>query len=130
MAPHDSPRRVLIADDDEDMRELLQLVLTSASYMVVGAASDGPSAVELWRREQTHGLCAVIVDERMPGMYGVEVAAAIRAEDPDQTVILFSAYIDDVTTERAAKAGIAACIPKQDVLSLPSHPALKHACDG
>lgn len=128
MGSNDSPRRVLIADDDEDMRELLHLVLTSASFDVVGAASDGPTTVELWRKERVHGLCAVILDERMPGMYGVEVAAAIRAEDPDQTVILFSAYIDDVTKERAAKAGVAACIPKQDVLSLPSHPALKQAC--
>lgn len=129
MSQLDSPRRVLIADDDEDMRELLHLVLTSASYTVVGAASDGPSAVELWRTERSRGLCAVIVDERMPGMYGVEVATAIRAEDPEQTVILFSAHIDDVTKERAAKAGVAACIPKQDVLSLPSHPALESACD-
>lgn len=129
MSEHDSPRRVLIADDDEDMRELLQLVLTSASYTVVGAASDGLSAMELWRREHAQGLCAVILDERMPGMYGVEVAAAIRAEDPEQTVILFSAYIDDLTKERAAKAGVAACIPKQDVLSLPTHPTLRHACD-
>ncbi len=130
MTSPDSSRRVLIADDDEDMRELLHMVLTAASYAVVGAASDGPGAVELWRKERTEGLCAVILDERMPGMCGIEVAAAIRSEDPDQTVILFSAYIDDVTIQRAEQAGIAACIPKQDVLSLPAHPVLKHACGG
>jgi len=129
MTPPVSPRRVLIADDDEDMRELLHLVLSGASYTVVGAAADGPSAVELWRKQRAEGLCAVILDERMPGMYGVDVAMAIRSEDPDQTVILFSAYIDEVTNERARKAGIAACIPKQDVLSLPTHPVLREACD-
>lgn len=130
MASTDSPRRVLIADDDEDMRELLHLVLSSASYTVVGAAPDGPSAIELWRKERDHRLCAVILDERMPGMYGIEVAAAIRAGDPDQAVFLFSAYIDGPTQQRALAAGITACIPKQDVLDLPTHPALQSACGG
>lgn len=70
----------------------------------------------------------MILDQRMPGLYGIEVATEIHAEDPEQAVILFSAYIDTSTEERAREAGITACIPKQDVLTLPSHSALVSAC--
>lgn len=121
-------KRVMIADDDEDMRELLRMVLVSASYTVVGSASDGDEALEMWRRERTKGVCAVILDQRMPGRYGVEVATEILAEDPDQTVLLLSAFIDPPTEERAIAAGIIACIPKQEVLQMPAHPALLAAC--
>lgn len=121
-------KRVLIADDDEDMRELLRVVLLSASYTVVGAAADGDEALEMWRRERDDGVCAVILDQRMPGLYGIDVAIAIRAENPDQKILLLSAYIDRATEERAREVGIAACVPKQDVLSVPTHPVLVSAC--
>lgn len=120
--------RVMIADDDEDMRELLRMVLVSASYTVVGAATDGDEALDMWRRERERGVCAVILDQRMPGKYGVEVAKAILHDDPHQTVVLLSAFIDAETEHEAIAAGIIACIPKQDVLAMPAHPALRHAC--
>lgn len=120
--------RVMIADDDEDMLELLRMVLVSASYTVVGAATDGDEALEMWRRERENGVCAVILDQRMPGKYGVEVAKAILDDDPHQTVVLLSAFIDAATEHEAITAGIIACIPKQDVLAMPAHPALRHAC--
>lgn len=118
----------MIADDDEDMRELLRMVLLSASYTVVGAAADGGEALDMWRRQREQGVCAVILDQRMPGLYGIEVALAIRAEDPNQEILLLSAYIDDATEARAREAGIAACVPKQDVLLLPYHSVLLSAC--
>lgn len=120
--------RVMIADDDEDMRELLRVVLTSASYDVVAVAADGDEALALWRQERAGGVCAVILDQRMPGLYGVEVARTIRAEDPDQTMLLLSAFIDASTKQEAEQVGIAACIPKEQVLSMPDHPALLAAC--
>ena len=121
-------KRVMVADDDEDMRELLRVVLMSASYDVVAVASDGDEALALWRQERERGVCAVILDQRMPGLYGVEVARMIRAEDPDQTMVLLSAFIDASTEQEAEQVGIAACIPKEQVLSMPAHPALLAAC--
>lgn len=121
-------KRVLIADDDEDMRELLRMALSSEDYTVVGAAVDGDEALDMWRRERDEGVCVVILDQRMPGLYGVDVAVAIRAEDPSQQVLLLSAYIDEATQIEAREAGIAACIPKEDVLFVPRHPVLLAAC--
>ncbi len=128
MTPTPTHKRVLIADDDEDMRELLHMVLRSADYTVVGAAADGDEALELWRRERAEGVCAVILDQRMPGRYGIDVATEIRAEDPDQAVILLSAFIDPAVERQAQTVGIVACIPKQDVLGVPNHEALVRAC--
>ncbi|MEO7428101.1 MAG: response regulator [Acidimicrobiales bacterium] len=121
-------KRVVIADDDDDMLELLRMVLLSASFEIAGAAIDGDEALAMWRTERDEGVCAVILDQRMPGLYGIEVAAAIRAQDPNQTILLLSAYIDEATEERARKVGIEACVPKQDVLLIPGHPVLMRAC--
>lgn len=121
-------KRVLIADDDDDMRELLRMVLMSASFTVAGAAVDGDEALDMWHQEREQGVCAVILDQRMPGLYGIDVATAIKAEDPTQEILLLSAYIDDATEERAREVGIAACVPKQDVLLMPNHPVLLRAC--
>lgn len=121
-------KRVLIADDDEDMRELLRMALSSEDYTVVGAAVDGAEALEMWRREREEGVCVVILDQRMPGLYGIDVALAIRQEDPEQRVLLLSAYIDETTEAEALDAGVAACIPKEDVLFVPRHPVLLAAC--
>lgn len=121
-------KRVLIADDDEDMRELLRMALSSEDYTVVGAAVDGAEALEMWRRERDEGVCVVILDQRMPGLYGIDVALAIRQEDPEQRVLLLSAYIDETTQAEALDAGVAACIPKEDVLFVPRHPVLLAAC--
>lgn len=121
-------KRVLIADDHEDMRELLSIVLRTASYDVIAVATDGPEALELWRQERQQGVCAVILDQRMPGLSGVEVARAINADAPDQTVIILSAHLDADVEDEAHLAGVAACISKRQILDVPNHSALLTAC--
>ena len=65
--------RILIADDDEDIRRLLTVLLTEGGYQVIQAA-DGIRAVELFD-EQTD---LVVLDMMMPGMTGLEACEAIR----------------------------------------------------
>jgi DNA-binding NarL/FixJ family response regulator len=42
----------------------------------------------------------------------LETARRIRAERPDQHIILYSAFVDEVVQARAREAGVAVCIPK------------------
>lgn len=70
------PGLVLVADDDPVVREVLQAALESRGYSVV-AVGDGSSAVEAARR-YTPSLA--LLDWLMPGMYGPDVCAALRAE--------------------------------------------------
>jgi len=67
--------KVLVADDDADLRELIAFTLTGAGYLVVKAA-DGPSAV---RRFEEESADLVVLDINMPGLTGFQVCEAIRA---------------------------------------------------
>jgi CheY-like chemotaxis protein len=110
--------RVLIVDDEDDIRALLRIVLSDGSgqWDVVGEATDGDEAIELWRTRRPD---AVLLDQRMPGPSGLEVAETMLAEDASQVIVLFSAYLTDTMRERAASIGVRACIAKEDVFSIP-----------
>ena len=110
--------RALIVDDEEDIRLLIRLTIELANHglAVAGEACDGEEAITRWREEQPEVL---VLDNRMPGMSGLEVAERILAEDPDQSIILFSAYIDAETSAEAKRLGIRECMPKGDYDQLP-----------
>jgi DNA-binding response OmpR family regulator len=67
--------KVLVADDDADLRELIAFTLAQASYLVI-KANDGPSAVRLFTEESPD---LVVLDINMPGLSGFQVCEAIRA---------------------------------------------------
>jgi CheY-like chemotaxis protein len=68
-------RRVLVVDDDDTIRELLELTLGDAGYEV-GSAAEGGAALELVERLKPH---LILLDLRMPGVDGRGFAAAYRA---------------------------------------------------
>ena len=122
-------RRVIIADDSDDMRALVRLVLLTASYTVVCEAPDGDAAVRCWEHHRSPELFAVVLDQRMPGLTGLEVAERILHDDPDQRVILFSAGLTDEIRQQASAIGITACLTKDEIMGLPSHAAMHDAPD-
>ncbi len=67
--------KVLIADDDADLLELIAFTLTQAGYLVIRAA-DGPAALRRFG-EETPDL--VVLDINMPGLSGFQVCEGIRA---------------------------------------------------
>jgi DNA-binding response OmpR family regulator len=68
--------KVLIADDDRDLLELINFALTQAGYLVV-KASDGPTAIREFAAESPD---IVVLDINMPGASGFQVCEAIRAK--------------------------------------------------
>jgi DNA-binding NarL/FixJ family response regulator len=110
--------RALIVDDEEDMRFLVRAVIEAANngLTVAGEASDGAQAIERWREERPE---VVVLDHRMPGLTGLEVAERILAESPDQRIILFSAYLDPETTAEAERLGVDMCMAKSDYSRRP-----------
>ena len=79
---------------------------------VVGEASNGTQAVELYRKLQPD---VVLMDMRMPVLNGVAAAQGIRAEFPDARIIGLSTYGGDEDIRRALQAGMRAYLTK-DVL--------------
>lgn len=83
------PRRILVADDDRDIRRLVALTLELFGHTVL-QAENGDGALALVRQEHPD---AAILDVMMPGLTGIEIAE-LMSKDPataDIPVILLSA---------------------------------------
>jgi len=108
-----SKLRVLIVDDEDDMRALMDSLITMANegLSVVGTAADGDEALRRWREDDPD---VVLLDQRMPGMSGLETAEIILRERPNQAVILFTAFLDVDVRQEAEAIGVRACVKKDD----------------
>lgn len=84
-------KQVLIVDDSSMMRKLITRTLTSIDCDIVGQASNGAEAVELYKELKPD---LVTMDITMRGMDGFETARAIIEFD-DQAKILFLSNLDD-----------------------------------
>ena len=85
--------RVLIADDQELIRQSLSFVLDAqADIEMVGTASDGREAIELVRKEKPD---VVLMDIRMPEVDGVECTRLITSAYPQIKVIILTTFDDD-----------------------------------
>jgi signal transduction histidine kinase/CheY-like chemotaxis protein len=83
--------RLLVCDDDPDVRELLAKTLAAAGYSVVEA---GGAAAAIRIVEQEARFDAAVIDYAMPEMNGAAVAEAIRRLRPSLPVLLVTGYID------------------------------------
>lgn len=91
-----SARKVLIADDEPDIREILQFNLEKEGYKVF-LAVDGDDAVEKARR---HLPDLVVLDIMMPGKTGVEVCGILRTiPSLKETLIIFLTALSDEATQ-------------------------------
>jgi DNA-binding response OmpR family regulator len=100
---HDGRPRILAADDDPDIRELVAFRLERAGYEVIVAA-DGEEALRLIRAERPN---LVILDHRMPGMTGIEVVRELRADAATAKIpaILLTASVQEESVTRGFDAG-------------------------
>lgn len=87
----DSPRKVLIVDDDEEIRHVLRLLCETEGFEVVGEATNGVEAVAL---SLSHQPDFVILDYKMPRLDGEGAAEIIRAVAPSAKIVAFSALLE------------------------------------
>ena len=99
---------VWIVDDDDSMRWVLDQVLVQAGFTVQGFA-DADSALA---RSRSDAPDVVITDIRMPGMDGLDFAAALHRERPELPVIVITAHSDLDTTVAAFDEGAFEYLPK------------------
>jgi len=85
--------KVLVADDERQIRDLLSEFLTSEGYEVL-LASDGEEATVLAEREYPD---VILLDVKMPGIDGIEVCKRLKAEPKTQfiPVIMITGYVDN-----------------------------------
>lgn len=107
--------RILLAEDDPQMRRLVATVLRGAGHRVVEAA-DGTEVLErvestIWHdRHDVFGL--IVSDMSMPALSGLDVLAALRASRVETPFILITAYGDAGVRAEAEWLGAAAVLDK------------------
>lgn len=115
-------RTVLVVDDDADMQFLLGMYASEAGYEVVGHVGDGRAAVETWQQHRDAGtpLDAIILDQMMPHLTGLEVIGEIRPHDDDVVLVLISAAMSAGLASAAKSAGVTHALSKTDLRDLTS----------
>jgi DNA-binding NtrC family response regulator len=98
MTPHE---RILVVDDEEQMRDLLVKVLERKGYQV-SVCGNGVDALAFLEREPAD---LVVTDVRMPGLSGMEALRAIKELNPDIVVIIMTAFGSIDQAVQAVKEG-------------------------
>jgi DNA-binding NarL/FixJ family response regulator len=104
-----STARLVLVDDDHALRLALHELLEDAGYDVVGEACTGTEGLAVIGDVRPD---VVLLDLRMPGVGGVEVARELRQRSPDVRVIMFSAYADLGLQSLLSDLGVSAFLIK------------------
>ena len=100
--------RVLVIDDDADIRRLLCDILTSAGHLVADV-SNGAEGIEIFKKE---AFDLVLTDLEMPEMSGWEVARSIKNHNPDVTIVLITGWGETIDSTRLRESGISTIVNK------------------
>jgi CheY-like chemotaxis protein len=110
------PPRIIVAEDEEDVRQLVTVALRGLGYEIVEARTgaelldeigDGLLEVAGARRPDL-----IISDIRMPGLTGLEILAGLRAAEWPTAIVLMTAYPSVETREEAERLGADAFFAK------------------
>ena len=94
--------KILVVDDDQGMREFLEIMLTKEGYRVT-CAGDAGKALNRCKKEQFD---LIITDLKMPKMDGITFLKEVKDISPETMVILITAYASGETAVTAMKEGV------------------------
>ena len=119
--------RILVVDDDKEMRELVATRLLAQGYSVHGATTGSELlrvledvSVYMWPLD---GIDLIVVDNRMPGITGLEAIRRLRLAQWDTPAVLITAFPDDEVLREAARLKVPV-LPKPFSLELLTHAVL------
>ncbi len=108
-------QKILIADDDARMRQMLRQVVAGAADSVCEAA-DGGEAIAVCAAQRPDW---VLMDLRMRPVDGLHATAEIKARFPETRVVIVSQYDEAELRAKAARAGACAYVLKENLHELP-----------
>ncbi|MGG5258310.1 response regulator [Phycicoccus avicenniae] len=119
----DVTRRVVLCDDQGDVREAVRQAVESVpGFTVVGVAEDGDACLEVLRRDRPDVL---VQDVSLPGG-GPALTAAVRAEHPDLVIVVFSAHAEPAVRRGMLEAGADDYVVKSGRLAPLREALLRH----
>jgi DNA-binding NarL/FixJ family response regulator len=104
-----TPLRVLLVDDNPELRHGVRATLERAGFVVVAEAADGAQALEL---AAAHRPDLVLMDLGMPGMDGIQATQALRGRQPHIRVVLWSGRDDLQLSSAIRRSGAHAGLSK------------------
>ena len=108
------PTRVVLIEDNDVFRQALELLLELRGEIeIVAAERHGERAVELCR---THEPDVILLDYRLPGLDGVQVARLVREGCPEVAIVVLTAAAQEREIEALLEQGAVACVGKDESL--------------
>ena len=107
--------RILVVDDEDDVRLLLRLQLEAQGFEVVGDAADGGSAVELCASTRPQ---AVVLDLLMPRMSGFEAIPRLREACPGVAIVAYTATAGDFVRAEMDRLDVTLVLKSGDIQPL------------
>lgn len=108
--------KILIADDDPRMRQMVRQVVTHLASAVC-EAGDGGEAIAVCATERPDW---VLMDLRMKPIDGLRATAAIKARFPETRIVIVSQYDDAELRAESARVGACAYVLKENLHELPA----------
>ena len=107
--------RVVIADDEPDVRMLLRIQLELEGFEIAGEAIDGKSAIEACRDTEPD---VVILDLLMPGLNGFEAIPTLRRQHPNVAIVAYTAVAGEFVRKEMARLRIPLLLKSGNVAPL------------
>lgn len=108
-------RRVVIADDSDDLRLLLRMILTrSDDFEVVGEAADGGAAIDVVAAQHPD---VILLDLAMPKMDGLQAMPGIRSAWPQTKIVVLSGFDASRMRDTALQNGADAYVEKGSAMT-------------
>lgn len=101
--------KVLVIDDEQGIRSLLDMLLSRKGYGVV-LADGGRKGLELFRRERPD---VIVLDLNMPEMDGVAVLQQVRSLNPDQPVLILTGAGTPEKEQRVHALGVSEFVERE-----------------
>jgi len=101
--------RVLIVDDDQDVRDGFKDALTTYGDYEVATVDNGSDAYDLYTRKPFD---VVLLDIMMPGIDGVKACQTIKGVNPEAVVIAITGFTNNEKVAQILNAGAYKCLPK------------------
>ena len=101
---------ILVVEDDETMRHVLQVFLEDKGYVVL-AARDGLEGLKIYRNRASE-IRLVLSDVMMPKLNGIEMWLQLKAIDSNVDVVFGTGFLDGPTRQRLTDLGITKILQK------------------
>ena len=110
------PIRVVLIEDNDVFRQALELLLElRGDIEIVASEEHGERAVELCK---AHEPDVILLDYRLPGLDGVQIARLVRDECPEVAVVVLTAAAQEREIEALLEQGAVACVGKDEPLDV------------